>query len=561
MAEIISTNKYLIKRKYKTINGTTYPMDEYQVILYEAESEDCGFIRPQYQWSATTGYLCDYVDYTKYAREVYMVSYDSGATWAVDEPVQERRGEVIEYNSYDCGKPMYRCVETMETGCVMDDFKLALYGNDNSLLFANECDASSSITKSEWSGEVAPSSIYRADISECATSIGTDCFSGCTSLSSVNISNSVTSIGIDAFRYCSSLTSITIPNSVKSIGYDAFYGCSSLSSVNISNSVKSIGYEAFKYCTSLKSVTIPSSVTSIGTYAFADCSSLTSINIPSGVTSIGSGAFAGCDSLTSMTVDSNNTVYDSRNNCNAIIKTNTLICGCKNTIIPSGVTSIDQFAFQGCTSLSSITIPNSVTSIGFRAFNECSGLTDVEIGNGVTSIGNYAFQDCSSLTSVTIGSGITSVGQYVFSGCTNIRLELDAITVEKWFSGSTEITTLILGNDVTSIGASAFTKCTNLTSVTIPDSVLIIDKEAFNHCSGLTTCTIGSGITSIGNDAFYYARRFTSIIIYATTPPTLGTSAFGSNNLTIYVPAQSVQTYKSATNWRNYASMIQAITT
>lgn len=492
MAEIISTNKYLVKRKYKTINGTAYPMDEYQVILYEAESEDCGFIRPQYQWSATTGYLCDYVDYTKYAREVYMVSYDSGATWAVDEPVQERRGEVIEYNSYDCGKPMYRCVETMETGCVMDDFKLALYGNDNSLLFANECDASSSITKSEWSGEVAPSSIYRADISECATSIGTDCFSGCTSLSSVNISNSVTSIG----------------------------------------------YEAFKYCTSLKSVTIPSSVTSIGTYAFADCSSLTSINIPSGVTSIGSGAFAGCDSLTSMTVDSNNTVYDSRNNCNAIIKTNTLICGCKNTIIPSGVTSIYQFAFQGCTSLSSITIPNSVTSIGLRAF-----------------------QDCSSLTSVTIGSGITSVGQYVFSGCTNIRLELDAITVEKWFSGSTEITTLILGNDVTSIGASAFTKCTNLTSVTIPDSVLIIDREAFNHCSGLTTCTIGSGITSIGNYAFYYARRFTSIIIYATTPPTLGTNAFGSNNLTIYVPAQSVQTYKSATNWRNYASMIQAITT
>ena len=134
MSEIKSTNKYLIKRKYKTIDGKTYPMDEYQVILVEEDSDDCGFIKPQYQWSATTGYICDFETYTKYSREVNMVSYDSGVTWSVKQPLEERRGDVIAYDSYDCGKPMYRCVETDETYCEDngDDFAISYFfsGND-----------------------------------------------------------------------------------------------------------------------------------------------------------------------------------------------------------------------------------------------------------------------------------------------------------------------------------------------------------------------------------------------------------------------------------------------
>ena len=134
MSEIKSTNKYHIRRRYKTIGGVSYPMDEYEVILIEADSEDCGYIRPQYQWSATTGYLCDFETYTKYRREVKMVSYDSGVTWSVANPLEERRGEVIAYDSYDCGKPMYRCVDTGERVCVDngDDFKLAFFYKSNS---------------------------------------------------------------------------------------------------------------------------------------------------------------------------------------------------------------------------------------------------------------------------------------------------------------------------------------------------------------------------------------------------------------------------------------------
>ena len=158
-----------------------------------------------------------------------------------------------------------------------------------------------------------------------------------------------------------------------------FHGCSSLTSVSIGNSVTSIGEYAFYGCSGLTSINIPGSVTSIGYVSFYGCSSLTSITIPSSVTSIGDGAFSGCYSVTNINVDAGNSVYDSRENCNAIIETssNTLIVGSKNSIIPSSVTGIGKYAFYGCSGLTSVTIPNSVTSIGVSAFAYCSSLTDI----------------------------------------------------------------------------------------------------------------------------------------------------------------------------------------
>ena len=239
----------------------------------------------------------------------------------------------------------------------------------------------------------------------------------------------VTSIGVYAFEECTGLTSVTIPDSVKSIGYRAFNGCTKLTSVTIGNGVTSIGNYAFNGCTGLTSVTIPDSVTSIGNYAFNGCTGLTSVTIPNSVTSIGAAAFSGCSGLTSIAIPDSVTsigdqafyncsklqdiyITDIGAWCNISGLDNLMEYGSNNKnlyinnelvtsiAIPDSVTSIGNYAFNGCTGLTSVTIPDSVTSIGARVFDGCTKLTSVTIGNGVTSIGYRAFDGCIGLTSV-----------------------------------------------------------------------------------------------------------------------------------------------------------------
>ena len=254
------------------------------------------------------------------------------------------------------------------------------------------------------------------------TNIEDESFLRCARVKSVTLGYGVTTIGNSSFAECEAMDSLSIPNSVTSIGQQAFFRCKGLTSVTIPNSVTNIGSKAFWRCTGLTSVTIPNSVTSIGVAAFEECSGLTSVAIPNSVTSIGEGIFANCTGLATIKVDAGNTVYDSRDNCNAIIKTseNRLIQGCKNTIIPNSVTSIGNSAFSRCTGLTSLPIPNSVTSIGQDAFAYCENLESIVIPDSVANIGAGAFWFCTGLKSVRIGSRVTEIGWGAFVGCSGL---------------------------------------------------------------------------------------------------------------------------------------------
>ena len=374
-------------------------------------------------------------------------------------------------------------------------------------------------------------------------------------------------------------TSITLPSyvdiegesySVTSIENSGFSSCSKLTGINIPNSVTSIGASAFYYCSSLSNVAFgaKSQLLSIGENAFISCTSLTSITIPKSVTSIEVSAFESCTGLTNISVNANNTVYDSRNNCNAIIEkeTNKLIIGCSNSTIPSGVVSIGDKAFYS-TKISSVSIPNTVKSIGNSAFESCSSLvsltfdantqltsigdkafysakiSSVSIPSAVTSIGNSAFENSSSLASLTfdansqltligssafastkissvsIPSGVTSIGNYAFASCSSLAsLTFDAnsqlTSIGSSAFASTKISSVSIPSGVTSIGNYAFASCSNLASLTFDanSQLASIGSNAFASTK-ISSVSIPSGVTSLAGSIFYNCDALTSISI------------------------------------------------
>ena len=567
------------------------------------------------------------------------------------------------------------------------------------------------------------------------TLIDNSAFVKCISLTSIKLPERLTQIGLAAFSMCSGLTSISLPESLVVIDQSAFNGCSGLTSVSFPESVTTLGQNAFGGCSGLTSVTIPKNIVSIGLCSFVDCPGIESIVvdadnpsydsrnncnaiietatnnliqackntvIPESVTSIDMGAFGGITELTSLfipggvtrldpkfclyvpglesiTVAADNPVYDSRDNCNAIIETatNTLVVGCRNTVIPSSVSVIGNYAFYNCSALPEIAIPQSVTTIGDYAFQGCSGLTEIAIPESVTSIGQYAFCACIGLKSVSLPANLTVIPAGMFSGCsslTTIALPQSVTSIERaafsscpalesiilpegltnlgsgvfqnctslteisipqgvttldytfsycsalksvslpeklttlggstfagcsslvslslpeslsviglmTFSDCTSLTSLSIPDNVSSIGYAAFQNCTSLTSITLPSALSSIDQSLFMNCTSLKSVTIPEPVFSIGYSAFANCTSLTSITIpknvnqmfysfngctnlktvtMLPTNPPQAWGAFGDTNDTIssiYVPADCVNAYKSASYWSNFADRIFA---
>lgn len=225
------------------------------------------------------------------------------------------------------------------------------------------------------------------------------------------------------------------------------------------------------------------------------------VDIKSGVTSIGNYAFSGCSALTSVT-------------------------------IPEGVMSIGDYTFKDCSSLTSINLPEGITSIGKWTFRGCSNLTNITIPNGVESIGEYAFSLCSSLTNVTIPNSVVSIGMKAFSACsslTSVTIPNSVVSIDKGvFSSCSSLTSVTISNGVVSIGDSAFSYCRSLTSVAIPNGVVSIGNMAFSYCSNLMSITIPDSVTSIGDEAFLNCINFVHVTINDGMPA-LGKNVFGYN--------------------------------
>lgn len=319
-----------------------------------------------------------------------------------------------------------------------------------------------------------------------------------------------------AYQGAAQLKNVVINDRMTVIGGRAFFNCTGITSVHLGSGMTNLGNSSFQGCKSLTGITIPNSVTIMGTYVFKDCPGMTTAIFGTGITKISSGTMQDCKTLQSVTIN-------------------------------GAITEISIKAFDGCSMLDNVVLPNSLITIYENAFLNCTSLTSIQIPNSVTGMGKGVFQGCTAMTMVSISSGLTGITENMFSGCSSL-------------------TGVVLPDTIKTIGASAFNACGKMTGITLSSGLTRIDDNAFRYCTYLRGIDIPATIERIGAYAFQFdaALPVYGITVRNSVPCEIGTSAFASTgDAPIYVPAGSVETYKTSTAsgyyWATYANRIQAI--
>ncbi len=429
--------------------------------------------------------------------------------------------------------------------------------------------------------QLSRSNLIEVIVSDGMTSIGDDAFSGCVKLSTLTIGDSVLSIGASAFKNCSDLKELTIPAGLDCVGFTTqpiFEGCTKIESITFTGTGDWFSYnDSYTYTpwqlsrSYLASITISDGVRTIGDHAFANCTKLTSIYIGASVNLIGTAVFQGCTVLTSIEVSKNNTDLLSEGNVLFNSGKTVLIqypIGMLDALyeVPSGVTSIREYAFSGCTALTGMVIPDSVTSVGNGAYSGCTALSELTVPVGldcVVSNTEPVFEYClniskitftgsgawfhygtessqpsyygytpwqlsrSILSNVTIADGATSIGESAFKDCTNIHelslpacLDSVGLTEHPVFEGCVNIEKITYtgSGDWYSYGTAyegtpSQISRSNLITVIISDSVTSIGDHAFENCTKLSSISIGDSVTSIGISVFRGCSSLTSIVV------------------------------------------------
>ena len=383
-------------------------------------------------------------------------------------------------------------------------------------------------------------------IPEGITWINWEAFYDCRGLTTISLPESLSIIGRSAFEGCTGLQSIVIPNNCQEVEDGAFEGCVSLSSVVLSESLKTIERSTFEDCISLASITLPENLQELESDAFQNCYLLASFHIPASVNRIIGNPVRGCKALASITVASGNTIYDSRENCNAIVETaqNRLIAGCKNTVIPEGITSMGSSAFEGCRGMTTLHIPASLVEGLYNGNdNYFSGistdLTMITVAEGnpvydsrnncnaiIETATNTLFLGCRT---TIIPQGVTTIGHGAFYRCvslTTMNIPNSVASIEKRAFSETGLTSINIPSSVKTIGDNVFENCLNLTSITLSEGLESIGNECFDYC-GITSLTIPASVTQIGSSSSSGSK------LYESCPPKLESINVAKGN-TVY---------------------------